>query len=58
MMLNLFEAIVHFTNRNAPDIICSQGEFIPNPFKKLDKKTLNELFKKADAMNRGDFVDR
>lgn len=52
MKFDLFETIVHFANRNEPDIICSQGEFIPNPFKKFDKKTLNELFKKADEMNR------
>lgn len=52
MSFNLFEEIMYFTNRNEPDIIYLDGEFVPNPFKKFDEETLRELFRKADTMNR------
>lgn len=42
-----------FVHRKEPDIIFSQGEFIPNPFKKFSKSVFKELCKKAEEMNVG-----
>lgn len=51
MIGKLFNLAIQLSNRNEPDIIVSQGEFIPNPFKRFDKKTLRELWERAAQLN-------
>lgn len=53
MIDKLLNLVVQFTNRNEPDIIFSQGEFIPNPFKRFGKKKLLQLWKESARMNNG-----
>lgn len=51
MIDKILNLVVQFANRNEPDIIFSQGEFIPNPFKRFSKKRFLQLWKESARMN-------